>query len=375
MSAEGTLTLPGRSILLISSVLLSALTVLDPFGAVGLPLAVLAAGMLTVLSLRAGRSIPRALVVYISAPAALVAAVWMLVALRELPTETALISALPALWPAAMALPIWLAIASAALWGVYFALSIQAAYGALDLETVKAVLDEAFIPIKSALASLTLDKDGTNIQLYADADIDAMIESAKTVLLGASGALLITASYLATLAARIIAGCFDLTERLPASMRIRMRAVPGEDGPTVELSHERVVWRIELDLISAIMLIAAYFLSLLLPAGTPAELTASNLMLLLMPGFVYAGVREIFGTGSGPARGCSGVIFAGALVLLNPVTLAMLLTVTGILSVIRENRNRSRAEKLAQDLGEAARRNDSAPKPPSDSGSSGDSPE
>lgn len=376
---EKTLKAPTQIIFTVVSAGFGVAAAMDLFGAVGLPLAILAAAMQTVLALSPRSRLKMTLTSLLAGVAAYAASAVIFTSIAGFELTTALAYSLAALYPTVMALPMILtvhrrsgrslsiaasALLSFILWAGYVALSVTIEFGGLTVEHLRELIDRSFIPVKEAISSLTLDRGDTSVQLYSSVDIDAMLYSAKTLLIGFAAAALIVISYLATLAARLIAGCFDLLEYLPSSLRIRMRAIRGDDGPVIEMSRETVPWRIELDSVSAVLMLAAYAVSLLPVSGKalPAALTAQNLLLILSPGFIYAGVRDIFegfGGGSGaPGRGCLVFIIGAALIYVNPMTLSVLLTVLGVISVLRENHRRDRAAKLAGQFSDKTDKND-----------------
>jgi hypothetical protein len=239
------------------------------------------------------------------------------------------------------------------LWILYAVLSVHIEYGSLSLVNFKLMLDEAFVPVKQALEGLTYEKNGETVSFYTSSDIDLLVYNIKTMLLGSLTAIMMIVAYLVTLVSRFIANSFDQPGLFPVGYRIRMRRVINENGPAVELIRETVQWRIELDSVTAIIFIASYLVSILFSSSSGTSLsltlTAQNLILILIPGFIYAGVRDIMLGFSGGApilgRGCLMFAFAGVLVFINPLTLFLLLAVIGVSSTLRENHRRAEANK------------------------------
>ena len=333
----------------------SAVSSLNPLGVLGLPLAVAAGAMLSMLALSFGDS------------SAKTAALFAMVLLPYAASAVILRSpvlALAALFPAVLAFPIWLTVrsgsgrfgsiaaataASAVLWGVYIALSIRTEYGALTLETVRQMIDETFLPAEEMLGKLTFEKNGEIISMYTEEEIGAMLAQIKSLLIGSAVSALWVISYLTTLVARLIGSVFDVTALLPRSVRVIVRRRLTADGPQVEVSHDTVIWRIEPDVVTAGVYLAGYLLSVLfMPKSGVLPFTAAmqNLVVILTPTFIYVGGRDFIDSLRGKAPmflGCATPISVIVRLFINPLMLVMLLAFIGVMSVFRENLTRRSA--------------------------------
>ena len=267
------LKLPARIVFLAAICLFSFISAVNPLGFLGLPLAILAAGMNIVLAL--GCTNDRG---------------WLLcqLAFNLIPFAAAAIYmgstalALTALFPLMLGMPIWLtvctgksravsitaaAICSFLLFTAYFALAITAEYGACNAQTVEAMLDEAFVPVKEMLSELTYAYEGEEIAYFNDTDLDNIMYSVKSLMFGVLASIMLCAGYFATLAARLIANTFGLGELLPCGMRISIRVTVEENRPVVNIGRETVQWRLEIDSITAWVYIASYILTVLCTAA------------------------------------------------------------------------------------------------------------
>ncbi|MBQ8508904.1 MAG: hypothetical protein IJ493_03255 [Clostridia bacterium] len=335
----------------------SFVAAVNPLGVLGLPLSIGAGALLTLLAL--SRSSSQSALAFVLVLPAFVLALTIL-------RSPAL--ALAALFPAVLAYPIYItvragqgrtvtitaaALAATAFWLLYFGLSIYIEYGSLNAATIQQTLDDAFAPIRTTLSELTYEQNGETYPYYPENTIDTMIYQVKTLLLGSLAAIMVVIAYVTTLTVRIVANIFDVSALLPKGTRIHMRAVITPDGPTVEITKEKVQWYIQLDNVTAFVFIAAYFVSVLLSDAEgsmlPAAATADNLIVILLPGFVYVGVREIvlgFRDGTSTARiGCSVILLSVVLMFVNPMSVFLLLAVVGVASTIRENKRRQAANK------------------------------
>ena len=345
-------TLPAQILFCVSICLFGFASAVNPLGIAGLPLAILSAAMSVLLALAyrddAGR-------------------LGVLLAVNLIPFITAALvlrsvsHALAALFPLMMALPIWLtvrmhhgrsasiaasAVTAALLWILYLGLAIAAEYGACNRETIAEMLDTALTPVADALRKMTFEHEGETLPYYTENDIELLLYYTKTMLLGAIGAMMIVCSYLVTLAARLIAGVFHVTPLLPLGLRVMVRAQMTEDGPRVEVKQEPVVWRIEIDSVTASVFLIAYIISMILSIAGNGSLTLysalQNLVLLLAPGFLYCGARDVVlgirGKGSFGGISVFTLIFGAILFFVNPTSMITLLSALGVAVTLRENK-------------------------------------
>lgn len=361
--------LPTRIVFCTAAVGFGVVSALNPMGAAGLPLSIIAAAMLTALALSYGPDNTKVTMLFSLGLVSYAISVFIFALLGQYPTNLSLILSAAALFPSILALPVYLtlrmkkgravsiaaaALSSMCLWLIYTALSIYAEYGACTIENIRLMLDQAFEPVRQMLESLTYDKNGETTALYNITDIEQIIYNIEIILLGTTAAVMTIVAYFTTLAVRLIVNCFDQQRLLPVGYRIRMRRVDGEDGPTVELSRETVQWRIELDSVTAVIFIVAYIVSVLFSSADKLLLpavAAQNLIIMLTPAFIYAGGRDILlGFGSNSAgRGCALPVFALILIFLNPMTLFMLLSVIGVAATLKENHRRSSINKSGKE--------------------------
>lgn len=345
-------TLPAQILFCVSICLFGFASAVNPLGIAGLPLAILSAAMSVLLALAyrddAGR-------------------LGVLLAVNLIPFITAALvlrsvsHALAALFPLMMALPIWLtvrmhhgrsasiaasAVTAALLWILYLGLAIAAEYGACNRETIAEMLDTALTPVADALRKMTFEHEGETLPYYTENDIELLLYYTKTMLFGAIGAMMIVCSYLVTLAARLIAGVFHVTPLLPMGLRVMVRAKMTEDGPRVEVKQEPVVWRIEIDSVTASVFLIAYIISMILSIAGNGSLTLysalQNLVLLLAPGFLYCGARDVVlgirGKGSFGGISVFTLIFGAILFFVNPTSMITLLSALGVAVTLRENK-------------------------------------
>ena len=345
-------TLPAQILFCVSICLFGFASAVNPLGIAGLPLAILSAAMSVLLALayrddacRLGVLLTVNLIPFIIA--ALV--------LRSVS------HALAALFPLMMALPIWLtvrmhhgrsasiaasAVTAALLWILYLGLAIAAEYGACNRETIAEMLDTALTPVADALRKMTFEHEGETLPYYTENDIELLLYYTKTMFFGAIGAMMIVCSYLVTLAARLIAGVFHVTPLLPMGLRVMVRAQMTEDGPRVEVKQEPVVWRIEIDSVTASVFLVAYIISMILSIAGNGSLTLysalQNLVLLLAPGFLYCGARDVVlgirGKGSFGGISVFTLIFGAILFFVNPTSMITLLSALGVAVTLRENK-------------------------------------
>ncbi|MBQ8552161.1 MAG: hypothetical protein IJ428_05030 [Clostridia bacterium] len=344
------LTLPARIAFVAAICLLTFAWAVGVLGIFGFLLAILVAALNILLALDARGS---------------KTVLWILLAANLLPFAVSAVylqsvtAALSALYPLLMAMAIYLtlcmrlgravsiiaaALPAVILWFVTFALTIYTELGAVNIETINAVLELVFEPIGEYLSEFAVEVGGEKISYFSEADIKTALYYYKTLLIGSIVAVMIVWAYLVTLAARLIAEVFGLDKLLPGGLRIGMRAKRTEDGPMVEMFCEPVKWRIELDSVSAGVYIAAYVVSVLFASadGTliPA-IAAENLILILSPGFFYCGARDVVLGFRGKASmgRMSALVLIPALLLafINPSTIAILLCALGVIVTFREN--------------------------------------
>lgn len=276
-------------------------------------------------------------------------------------------AAMPALVPLVLTLPIWLtvrrglersvsvaaaAICAAVLYFAMLALGIFERYGEINITTVTGAIDSIFAPVKEMFLSLIAEAGEDSGLNITETVIDNAIYYVKTMFFGMIAVGMIIMAYLSTLAIRVGAELMNMTYVLPKGVRIGMRMTIGAQGPQMIVSQETVLWRIEIDSVSAVMLIAAYIVSVLFASsestGIPS-IVAANLVLMLSPGFVYCGARDLvlgFSGKSSIGRASKLILIpAIALVFINPMLIFMLLCVTGIVVTFRENGARRRMEK------------------------------
>ncbi len=276
-------------------------------------------------------------------------------------------SALNALYPLIMAMAVYLtlrkhigraasvlaaALPAAVLWFCTFAAAVYLQFGAVSADSINSMLDLILVePMTSYIEVLEeqLGEDGA--VLLNAVNIDELVYYCKSLLIGSITAVMVVWAYLVTLATRIIAGVFGLDVLLPTGLRIGMLVQRTANGPTVEIFRETVKWRIELDSVSAGVYVAAYLISMLFATdgGTlmPA-IVAENLILILSPGFLYCGARDVVLGFRGKASmgKISAFILAPALLLIfiNPTAIVILLCALGVIVTFRENGARRRME-------------------------------
>ena len=288
------------------------------------------------------------------------------------------IISLPALFPGVITFGIWLSVRrgknrsfaiafSAALgtvfWLIVAGINIKHITGKLDIEQIRAVLDAFFEPLRAALASVTIDYKGTGVQVYGDNEIAGMIAIAKRTFIGSLGAVMMIASYIVTLIARIFAAFSGLPSLFPSEEHDEIAFVPVEEDPDdIDILVERIrfPWRIEISTVSAAVALAAYAVRMIFghPEKTLTMVTvAENLMILLMPGLVYVGIRAAFTSLAGKSRGMFGfrsrngnpvfavllIIIAAVLFFISPSAPFMLFAANGAVDIFSENFRRAEA--------------------------------
>ncbi len=344
---------------LIAICFLSFFSVMETVGILGTVFVLISAAMNILLAIEFGKSTPKLL---------LLLSVNIIPFAAMLLYSTYLPAALLTLCPLALALPIYLtmrmglgrtaSIASAAiacflLFASQFALIIYDMYGALNIETVGAYIDEVFAPIADEFSKLTAEIDGKTQALFTEQTLDQLFYYTKTMLIGSSAMMMLVFAYFATLATRLLAGIFGVAHYLPTGLRVHVRAVMTAEGPKVEISQESVQWRIEIDSVTAWVYIAAYVASLFF---APVDgnvgivyLALQNLVIILSPGFIYCGIRDavLMVRGKAP-RGMLGRIMPILLLVLlfvDPSLVIMLLSIFGVIVTMRENSAKKQAEK------------------------------
>ena len=384
-----TFRLPTVIVFMVIGLAAGIISALDPIGAGGAPFSVIGAAMICSLALASGEKRERAALVFSCGAAAFLVSLIVLAAGgREF--VSAMASALLALLPTALALPIYLtvrgksgravsigaaAVASTLLLIVVFSLRIYALRGAFDIQTIKNVIDECFEPFRKTLSELSFTTVGGGQAIFSESDIEKMIYSVEVLLPGTLAAMMIVMSYLTTVGMRLIAKTFDVDLGLPVTHCLVVRRLPvmsgektgnapqnerpedadddrnekksgiPEIGVRTEISYRTVRWRIELDSVSAVIFIVAYFFAVLFGSSDgettlPLTAAAQNLIVILTPGFVYAGIREVFRPSSLGAKGCLFGALALVLTFVNPMSVALLFSVVGVTTVLRENHTR-----------------------------------
>ena len=273
-----------------------------------------------------------------------------------------------ALYPIAIALPVWLtlrlrhgrassialaAMCSMALWFAGFVIAVTGELGAFNAETVGAVLDALFKPYGDFLSGMMYERGGEKIAYFKAADIEIMLYYFKAMYFGTVAVAMLVLAYFATLAVRIIADIFGVGHMLPAGYRISMRAKLTEKGPQVEIAQERVPWRIELDSVTVGVYIFAYAMTVLFSfsenGAVPTLYTVMmNLVIILSPGFFYCGARDIVlgfrGKSSSGRLGKIIPILVIIMTFINPMSMVFILCTLGVIVTLRENRVRRDAQ-------------------------------
>lgn len=293
--------------------------------------------------------------------------------------EYALIRALPAVFAILPSLGIWTAMkfnksrsvsiafsAFLCVIAVIFssAVKIKIYIGALDISTVRAVLDEYFGSIGEMLSNFTYDNGTADIQLYNDADIANIVNTAKRTMIGTLGASMLVLSYFVTAAARFIAVVLGVYKIFPTDERDEVTLMPTKDGVGVYFEHIRSPWRIELSTVSAGVAVAAYFVKMLFSSDDQltAVTAAENLMILLLPGLVYVGLRAFMMLITGNSRGIFGIRSPGkstvkaiiftvigiAMLIVSPAALLLCLALNGIIDIFSENLRRKSALRVGE---------------------------
>ena len=344
-----------RILFCVLTVILCCVSSANPLGLVSLPFTVTAAALIVNLSLCYPKSDSRrwavytlaipsgalALLVYpVADRTALAAAVAAVLFQFVLALSTAVCISRRRSRTAAIAMS---AAAALLLWLAAGAIIVYFRYSSIDLSSVAQSLDDIVEPFRGYLKGFTYELDGEVVNYYSDADIEGLCEYLKSVMLGILGAAMTIISYAASLLTRLVARSFDRESMLPIVRRIHVHRKKTPDGPAVEVRQETAVWPVTLDNLTAFVYIGSYLLSVLLASDNVilvAGATAQNLMILLTPAFVYAGVREVMGGSGGAATSPSGcLIFAVAavFVFVNPLLLAVLLAIIGVVATIRDN--------------------------------------
>lgn len=353
------LTKPAQIALLAAVCILSFLYSLGLLGAVGFVLMPLTAAMIVLLAVDLGDSkAGLTLLLFVNILPFAASAIYT----NSLPT------ALGALYPLATALPIWLTVrtgqgraASVALAAMSlmvimlagFAVSVVNELGSFNAETVGMVLDAAFTPYGDYISGMTYEYNGETVNYFTAVDIDMMRYYFKAMFFGAAAAAMMVWAYFATLAFRFVAWIFGTSWMIPYGYRISMRVKMTQNGPEAEISHEPVQWRIELDGVTVGIYISAYLISVLLSSSNGVLLTlytvVMNLVIILSPGFLYCGVRDIIlgFRGKSSAGGMSRIVLILGVIMLfiNPMSMVFILCTLGVIVTLRENRARRDLQK------------------------------
>lgn len=333
------------------------------FGVIGALLVILCAAMETLLLFEFGGSKVKLSVLFIVNLASFAAAsVYLGSALM----------ALGALYVPFMALPIWLtvragygrvvsiafaAVGAMFVWCISFAISVIAELGAFNAETLGALLDSLFNPYAEYILELAQGENALAELELTSADIDMLRYYFKTLFFGSVGVAMTVWAYFSTLAIRLIASVFGVAHRIPRGYRVGVRALMTQKGPTFEISREEVVWRLELDNVTAVIYVAAYILSVILTpingSVSTVYIVASNLILLLTPAFFYCGARDVILSfrGKSALGGITriGAVFALVLVIISPASVLLVLSALGVAVTLRENRARKTIQKTGKE--------------------------
>ncbi len=343
---------PTQIAFLLFGFLLTFSSAFDPLGLWGFPAAAMSGAMMVMLGLSLAESTPPKRWMFGLIPTVTVLLPYFaFLLITHSPT-----AALMTILPLALAAPIFLtlrmnagrsvsiaaaALAAAVLWVLSFALILFEG-GELSGETVRAVLDEMFVPVEKMLASVTYEKDGQTVSYYSEEDIALLIYRFQTLMIGALGTVMIALAYLCTVFCCVIARCFGVEALLPQSLYIRLRRKKDGDG-IEEDSREALLWQIRISNLTAGIFTVLYLLSVFIGAvQSPLAIALQNLMLLLTPAFLYTGARRIGRnlrgrSDAGPRLGCFPIGLGALLLIVNPPAAMMLLLVVGVTSVFREN--------------------------------------
>ncbi len=280
--------------------------------------------------------------------------------------------AIGALYVPIMALPIWLtiragygraasvafaAIGAMIVWCVSLVIAVISEFGAFNAQTLGTLLDNLFNPYAEYILELTEGENGLAAIALTSADMDMLRYYFKTLFFGSVGVAMTVWAYFSTLALRLIASVFGVAHRIPHGYRVGVRASMTPNGPSFEISREEVVWRFELDNVTAVIYVASYILTVLLVPAKGAVSTvyivASNLILLLTPAFFYCGARDIILSfrGKSALGGITriGAILALVLAVISPASVAFVLSALGIAVTLRENRARKTIQKTGKE--------------------------
>ena len=247
-------------------------------------------------------------------------------------------------------------------WLFCMALRVRSLTGRVDIETIRAVLDAFFEPFRNMLSSITFEQGGSTLRLYSDTAIDSMINTAKRTFIGSFGAAMLVVVYLSTVCARIISAIFGVFSVFPTAEHDEIAIMPTDeknDRVGIFIEHIRFPWRIEISSVSAVVAVIAYVVCILF-SDPDKQLTAvtvaENLMILLMPGLIYVGVRALAYGLSGNSRGLFGlrakrnsfgtiaiIIAATALFFVSPAAPLTLLALNGVIDIFSENFRRASA--------------------------------
>ncbi len=348
------LTKAAQAIFLVTVCILSFINAVGVLGTFGTLIILITAAMNVLLALEFGTSKPKLLLLlFINILPFAAAYIYTSSLIVSLIALYGLVIALPIALTVRMGLGRSASIALAAIFafvlvGAGFAVTVVNEYGALNAETIGTYLDGLLAPVTQKLAELTYEKNGEDVPYFTPNMIEDLLYYTKTLLIGTIASMLIVFAYFATLVTRLLAGVFGVQSILPMGLRVSVRAIMGKDGPTVDISQETVQWRIEIDGVTVGVYIAAYIASVLLsPVDgrvTAVYIALQNLVLILSPGFLYCGLRDIVLGMRGKARvgafNRALPILGIIMLFINPQVVTILLCLLGVIVTIRENRAR-----------------------------------
>ena len=264
--------------------------------------------------------------------------------------------ALNTLFVLAFSLPTWLTLqmgcgrsvsiaASAALASLLFcatfALAVFLEKGALNITTVTEVIDAVLAPLKEAFSDIKYLENGVEKPLFASSDVSLMMYTVKSVTIGSVAFAMIVWAYLVTVAVRMLASAFGTAWRLPLGIRVTISGKMTEDGSKVNVTHEPVLWRIDIDSVSVGIYILTYLVVLFGGANVSMFYTVvMNIFIILSPGFIYCALRNIIlGIRGKASRKITllPIVIGAVLFFMNPSFIVFLLGAVGIAAVIRDN--------------------------------------
>ncbi len=324
-------------------------------GALGLPVMLIAAAMNVLLAFELEKSAP-GLILLLLVNLIPFAAIYVY--------TLSFAAALNALFVLAFSLPIWLtvymgrrrsvsivaaAVPAILLFCAIFAVAVISEKGALNATTVTEVIDTALAPTKDALSEITYEENGAEKHLYTSSDINAMMYTVKSALIGSVASAMIVWAYLVTVAVRILASAFGTAWRLPLGIRVTIRGTMTKDGPKVNITHEPVLWRIDIDSVSVGVYILTYLAVLFGGVnGGMFYTVVMNIFIILSPGFIYCALRNIVLGIRGKSSGKLSLlplIIGAVLFFMNPSFIVFILCAIGISAAIRDNMARREGMK------------------------------